>query len=104
MGQLARKLGLTDDRADVRIQALQSTIDRVGGIEFKVVHQESGEWVAESKNVDGIITGGNSYPNDVSETIKDAIFTYFEIPAHLCNDTILRQRGDVAQVEERVYA
>ena len=67
-----------------------AAIGRVGGINFKIEKSASGEWVAESTNVDGIITGGKNYPHDVNANIKDAIFTYFEIPPELCNDSVLR--------------
>ena len=104
IGKFARRFELqTQSVSDVRVQTMHNTIGRVGGINFKIEKSPSGEWVAESTNVDGIITGGKNYPHDVNATIKDAVFTYFEIPPELCNDTQLRQQGEVTEVEERVY-
>ena len=105
LGRALRKLGFKDDGMfDARIQELQRAVRQSGGINFKIEHQSSGEWVAESTNIDGIITGGKDYPKDVDETVKDAIFTYYEIPPQLCNDALLRKEGEVSRVEERVYA
>lgn len=104
LGKFARRFELQNQSApDLRVRTMQNTIGRVGGINFKIEKSPSGEWVAESTNVDGIITGGKNYPHDVNANIKDAVFTYFEIPPELCNDASLLQKGDVAEVEERVY-
>ena len=66
---------------------------------------ESGEWVAESVDLEGIITGGKHFfPKEVNETIKDALFTHFDIPPHLCNDSLLRSEGEPIVVEQKVYA
>jgi len=93
----------TGEGEDPRVQEMQSVINRLGGINFKIDFQASGEWVAESTNLDGIITGGKKYPADVTDAIRDAVFTYFEIPPQLCNDTMITQRGEAVQVAERVY-
>lgn len=44
--------------------------------------------VAESTNIDGIISG-SLHLKDMNSLLKDAIFTYFEIPPHLCSDALL---------------
>jgi len=96
--------GAADGDGQQRLTSMEAEIRRLGGVTFRIEVEDNGKWVAESTNVDGIITGGFQYPEDVSDTITDAIFTYFEIPPALCNNALIRQRGDVARVEERVYA
>lgn len=89
------------------VQEMQKTIQDLKGIQFDVtIDKETNEWVAESSNIDGIITSGASYPCDFSENTKDAIFTYFEIPPYLCNDALLHsaQHDNVETEERRVYA
>ncbi len=92
------------EQEDPRVQEMMKTIRRAGGIAFRIQVQEGGQWVAESTHIDGILTGGTRYPHDVTDMIRDAIFTYFEIPPHLCNDALIREQGELARVEERVYA
>ncbi|MEK7105143.1 MAG: hypothetical protein AAB865_00440, partial [Patescibacteria group bacterium] len=67
---------------------METEIQKLGSIEFKIELQPDGSWVAESTNLDGIITGGSKRQN-INEMIKDAIFTYFEIPPHLCNGALV---------------
>ncbi len=92
------------EEEDPRVQKMMKAIRQAGGIAFRIEVQDGGHWVAESTTIDGIITGGIDYPHDVGDMIRDAIFTYFEIPPHLCNDTLIREQGEIARVEERVYA
>lgn len=80
-----------------RMQALD------GVIEFKIEQYPDGSWSAESTNIDGIITGGRN-TKEISSIIKDAIFTYFEIPAHLSNDKLLRTDNEPVTLIKRVYA
>ncbi len=91
------------EERDVRVQKMREVIERVEGIKFHIENADDGTWVAESTNIDGIITGGNNYPDDVNIQIRDAIFTYFGIPSHLCNPTLVARENE-ASVEQRVYA
>ena len=85
LGKARRRLGLSDPAiCDKRVQAMNDAIVQMGGIKFNIEKFVSGEWTAESKNMSGIITGGKNYPHDVNTNIKDAVFTYFEIPPELC--------------------
>ena len=105
LANLARTFGFSfNEEEDPRVKELLLTTRRLGGIQFRVEHEPSGEWVATSINVEGIVTGGSAYPNDVNEAIRDAIFTYFEIPPHLCKPSLVHRQGEVARIEERVYA
>ncbi len=88
---------------DIRLQKMRSTISRLGGISFHFENEPTGEWAAESTNIKGILTGGSSFPSDIDAAIQDAIFTYFEIPAHLCNHAMLERAGKTVKIKERAY-
>ena len=81
----------------------QDIAHRGGNIEFKIEQHPDGTWTAESTNIDGIITGGDTLW-DVNEMVKDAIFTYYEIPPHLANDSLIRGENEPVTVRWRVYA
>jgi hypothetical protein len=36
--------------------------------------------------------------------MRDAIFTYFRIPPHLCSDALLRSSDEPVTVSQKVYA
>ena len=72
-------------------------------IQFIVSSESNGDWVAESVNLSGILTGGTKN-DDVQEMIKDAIFTYFEIPAKYCEDSLLRTAGEPVIIKQEVFA
>ena len=88
---------------DSRVKAMQTAIQKIGAIEFTIEVAEDGSWVAESKNIDGIITGGTKSQN-IQEMIKDATFTYFEIPPQLCDERLMKTTGEKVTLEQRVYA
>jgi hypothetical protein len=98
-----RKLGIGLGDSP-KLREMQAAITRAGGINFRVEVTDSGEWVAESTNIDGIITGGSNYPHDVNEKIEDAIFTYYEVPPEACIEGSIKNSGALSRVEERVYA
>ena len=74
-----------------------------GSIQFVVSREANGDWMAESVNIQGILSGGSS-SDDVEKMIKDAIFTYFEIPARYCDDSLLRESGEPAVIKQEVFA
>ena len=82
---------------------MKREIDKIGKIEFKIEQHPDGSWTAESVNFDGIITCGTNRQN-ISYTIKDAIFTYFEIPPQLCVNTLLRGDNEPVTIRQNVYA
>ncbi|MDP3772400.1 MAG: hypothetical protein Q8Q94_03435 [bacterium] len=82
---------------------MERRIRELGSIEFKIEFYPDGSWTAESANVDGIITGDTDTA-EMSGLIKDAIFTYFKIPAHLSHDALLRSNNEPVTVERRVWA
>jgi len=88
---------------DKRVQAMKMEIQRLGGgIEFKIEQYPDGSWTAESINLDGVITGGDN-TKEISSVIRDAIFTYFGIPPHLCDDAVLRADNEPVTLKQRVY-
>jgi len=101
---LIRKMGIDlHENNDPRVIAMKKEIDRLGKIEFKIEQYPDGSWTAESINIDGIITGGTN-TQDISATIKDAVFTYFEIPPHLCVDSLLKRDNEPVTMRQNVYA
>ncbi|MFZ3054777.1 MAG: hypothetical protein WA091_02255 [Minisyncoccales bacterium] len=88
--QKLRQLGYNfNEKSDERVLSMKKEINRLVKIEFLIEQYPDGSWTAESTNIDGIITGGISTKEMISN-IKDAIFTYFGIPPYLCDDSLLR--------------
>ena len=102
--KLLRQLGYNFNEAgDERVQAMKKEIEHSGGrIEFKIEQYPDGSWTAEAVNFDGIITGGAN-TQEITPTIRDAVFTYFGIPAHLCDDTILGADNEPVTLKQHVY-
>jgi len=104
IANLARKAGLNlKETENQHVIEMQKEISKIGKIEFKIEQYPDGSWVAESTNIDGIITGGKT-TKDISATIKDAVFTYFEIPPYFCTDILLRGDNEPVMLTQRVYA
>lgn len=102
--QILRKIGFDfHESNDPRVKAMREVIQKLGSIEFTIDVQSDGSWVAESTNIDGIITGGTQRQN-MNGMIKDAIFTYFEIPPYLCSDSLMKSSSEPVTLEQRVYA
>lgn len=92
-----------NENLDTRVIAMKKEIQRIGGkIEFKIEQYPDGSWTAESANLDGIITGGTNNKESTS-TIRDAVFTYFSIPPHLCNNNILHADNEPVTMTQNVY-
>ncbi len=103
--QILRRLGFDfNEKQHSNVVHMFEKIRQInGGIKFNIEHYPDGSWTAESTNVDGIITGGD----DVKETfsiIKDAIFTYYQIPPQWCNDNLLKSDNEAVTVTQTVYA
>ena len=73
-----------------------------GGVRFEISVYADGSWSARSVNVDGIITGGINQ-SDMIETIKDAVFTYYDISPQFCDDSLLRGTGEKKTVKNEIY-
>lgn len=101
---IARKIGVDfNEKNDKRVIEMKKEINKLGKIEFEVEQYPDGSWTAESTNVDGIITGGKD-TRDIASSLRDATFTYFEIPPHLCVDTLLKSDNEPAIIKQHVYA
>lgn len=99
-----RNLGLNfNEGNDPRIREMRMKIHQLDGIKFKIEIYHDNSWTAESTNIDGIITGSKNI-KDRNDNIRDAIFTYFEIPPHLCNDQLIRADNEEVTATQRVYA
>ncbi len=75
-------------------------INELGGLRF-IIDIEKGGWTAECKNLSGIITGGIGVPSSLGEidsNIKDAIFSAFSIPSHLCDEKLIKGPLDLEEV------
>lgn len=104
LAQILRRLGYRfHEENDPRVLAMRKAIRDLGSIQFNIEVFKDGSWAAESINVDGIITGGTKKEN-INDAIKDAVFTYFEIPPQLCNDALMRGSDEPIKLEQRVYA
>jgi len=104
LSNIARKIGVNwNETKDRRVVEMKKEIDRLGKIEFKIEQYPDGSWTAESTNVDGIITGGKNM-QDITSSLKDATFTYFEIPPHLCVDSLLKSDNEPVVIKQHVYA
>jgi predicted RNase H-like HicB family nuclease len=104
IARAARSHGVNfKSHADEAVVAMRREISELGsnGIEFAVSIDRTGEWFAESITLPGIITGGNN-PQDIDEMIKDAIFTYFGIDPRHCDDSLLKNIGDVTAIKQLV--
>ncbi|MFH1621039.1 MAG: hypothetical protein ABIB04_03065 [Patescibacteria group bacterium] len=103
LAQALRRVGFNfHEENDPRVKAMREAIHRLGSIQFEIEVFADGSWAAESVNVDGIITGGTNKDN-INKTIKDAVFTYFEIPPQLCNDKLMKGSDEPLKLEQRVY-
>lgn len=105
VGSHLRKFGHgLNSKADERIVTMRSMINALEhhAIEFRVEQYPDGSWSAESVNIEGIMTGGRK-SQEIPDMLKDAIFTYFEIPPHLCEDNLLRSDNEPVTVEQRVH-
>jgi len=104
VSQQLRRWGYNfNEEADQRILAMKKEIQHLGGrIEFKIEQYPDGSWTAESVNLDGVITGGTN-TKEATPTIRDAVFTHFGIPPHLCNDTVLHADNEPVTLKQHVY-
>lgn len=104
MSQLLKKCGVDfHENQNPAVLAMKQKIDELKGINFKIEQYPDGNWTAESTNIDGIITGGNDI-KESNKIIKDAIFTYFEIPPQMVNNNLVKTGDEPVTIEKRVYA
>lgn len=99
-----RKFGFNfNEELNPSIQKMRQAIKEIGGgIEFKIEQYPDGSWVAESVNIEGVITGSKNI-KEISHLIKDAVFTYFNIPPYLCRDDLLKADNEPVTLRQKVY-
>ena len=100
-----RKAGWNfNDALNPNVQEMQSTIASLENkaLNFYIEQSPDGTWVAQSTNLDGIMTGGKD-PREIPEMIKDAVFTYFEVPPKFCNELLLKSDNEPAKVQQSVH-
>lgn len=85
-----------------KVKEMRDKIAQLGGVKFKIEFYPDGSWTAESVNIDGILTGSSNV-KEINSFIRDAIFTYFEIPPHLCNDRLIKMDNEPATVTQMAY-
>lgn len=103
VARLARKYGYDfNSRNNEGIKKMLEDISKLGpaGISFSISTQSDGSWYAESTNVDGLLTGGFKL-GELDETIKDAIFTYYDIDPKHCDDLLLKGSGDAQILKQQ---
>jgi len=104
LSHLIRRVGFNfNELNNERVIAMRKEMATIGKIEFKIEQYPDGSWTAESVNIDGVLTGGKHNKN-ISSVLKDAVFTYFEIPSYLCNDTLLKGDNEPVIIRQNVYA
>jgi predicted RNase H-like HicB family nuclease len=99
-----RRVGYSfDGSSDPFVQEMQSTINSLDNrsINFFIEQNPNGAWVAQSTNIDGIMSGSKD-PQEIPEMLKDAVFTYFEIPPKYCDDRLLRTNNEPVKVQQSV--
>lgn len=102
--QFLRRFGVNfHEELNEQVKAMQETIQKLNGIQFKIEVFGDGSWTAESTNIEGIVTGGTN-KDSMNDAMKDALFTYFEIPPQFCNDKLIKYSNEPVTLEQRVYA
>lgn len=104
IANFARKQGLKFDALhDPRVIAMREEIAQLkdDGINFSINIYNDGTWSARSTNVDGIITGGDNFAES-NEMIKDAIFTYYDVPPQFCEDRLLHGSGEKKTIHNEI--
>ena len=106
MAKTIKNLGINFDARECEaVHNMRDVIASLPGasIQFAISREPNGNWVAESINISGILTGGTA-KDDAQEMIKDAIFTYFEIPARYCDDSIIRAVDKSITIKQEMLA
>lgn len=99
-----RELGVRfNEKNNPKVQEMREKINQLGAIKFEIEFYPDGSWTAESVNINGIITGSKD-SSEINFLLKDAIFTFFEIPPYLCNDNLIKADNEPVTVTQRVYA
>lgn len=85
---------------NIELEQLSQFIKENGPVRFRIHHDPDAFW-AESTNIDSIYSSGETY-DELMNNLKDAVFTYFGVPAKYCDERLLRVEGEAAT--ELAYA
>lgn len=72
-------------------------------VSFETTAYPDGSWISKSTNVEGILTGGRDV-TELHEMLKDAVLTYYGIPALYSHDFALRSIGEPVRSEQEVHS
>lgn len=103
--RLAKNVGINFDPTKCpELAEMKKEISKLpNGIQFTISHSPNGEWIAESVNIPGILTGGDA-KDDIDAMVKDAIFTYYGVPPQYCDTSLLRNASKPITIKQSVYA
>lgn len=104
VANLLRRKGYKFNEAErPEVISMQREIASLGsGVTFEIKTFPDGSWIANSTNVEGILTGSRNQ-SEVHDLIKDAIFTYYGVPPQYANDKLLRNTGEPVTTEQQVH-
>lgn len=103
--KMLRLLGFSfDDSKNKAVQDFKRELRGLNNsrIEFYIEQYPDGSWTAESTNVDGISTGGTD-PREISDFLKDAVLTYYEVPAVYYDTVKIRSDNEPVTVQQKVH-
>lgn len=104
INQVLKIFGIGFNQTDYpQLILMKDKIKELNGINFKIEFYPNGSWTAESVNIDGILTGSDNVKK-LNYLIKDAIFTYFEIPPQFCDNSFLKADNEPVTVTQKIYA
>lgn len=102
--KVLRSLGFVfDDSKCESVRQLKKELRSLDNsrIEFYIEQYPNGSWTAESTNIDGIATGGVD-PRKMNEYLKDAVLTYYEVPAIYYDSVNIRSDNEPVKIQQKV--
>ena len=78
------------------LMRLKDDLEKNNGFTFTITSSNEG-WLAECEEIPGIVTGSDSPKptmKEVTDLVKDAIFSAYAIPRFLCDNRILQSEHE----------
>lgn len=102
--KVAKLLGVRfNPEQDEAVAILNKEIRDLKGIQFSIERYPNGDWMAQSTNIDGILTGGTA-SDDVDDMIKDAILAYYGVSPKYADDLDIQAIGEAKVTKQEVIA
>lgn len=104
IADLMRKLGYDfKEESRPEVVAMKKSILSLEdkAITFATTIYQDGSWISKSKNIPGLLTGGRDR-SQMDAITRDAIFTYYGIPAQYSRDSILLNLSQPVTSEQQV--